>query len=286
MSILGRLLRRVPETGVSGTAEMVEAPRGPETKSTPVPSAIVDPAATEPPAYLYFRQFIPHVLMASPEKHALVNEAATVYSAVPVEDEPSGLSTDPIRVLNFFLMIEAANKLPEGDYLELGSHRGFSTRVIHRFMDPQRTLYAFDTVEGFDLRDIKVESEQYDSPWQEGNFGPTSVERVARYVGNGNWPSNLKLVKGWFPDSFRGHEHLRWRFVHIDFDLYQPIKAALETVWDRMLPGGVVLVHDYGAYGFPAARKAVDEFCRSVGQAPIELSDRWSTAAIRKPFAI
>lgn len=75
-----------------------------------------------------------------------------------------------------------------------------------------------------------------------------------------------------------------WRFVHIDFDLYQPIKATLETLWKPLLPGGVVMIHDYGCYGFPGARKAVDEFCEAIGQLPIELPDRWSTAVLRKPL--
>jgi len=150
-------------------------------------------------------------------------------------------------------------------------------------MDPSRTLYSLDTFEGFDERDIAVEQTKYATSWTAGSFAPTSVERVARYVGDGMWPANLKIVKGWFPESFKGLEEIRWRFVHIDFDLYQPIKTALETLWKPLLPGGIVMVHDYGCYGFPAARRAVDEFCHAVGQLPVELNDRWSTAVIRKP---
>jgi len=232
-----------------------------------------------------YSQYPPHVLYTFPEKDVLVRDALKAYSNVSVSDEPSGLHTDPNRVLNFFQLIEAANRLPPGDYIELGSHRGFSLRVIHRFMDPARTLYSFDTFEGFDERDISVERTSYATAWTAGSFAPTSVERVAHYVGDGYWPNNLKIVKGWFPDSFKGLDDVRWRFVHIDFDLYQPIKTALETLWEPLLPGGVVMVHDYGCYGFPGARKAVDEFCEAIGQLPIELADRWSTAVLRKPLA-
>ena len=230
-----------------------------------------------------YHQYPPHVLSTFQEKDMIVREALNAYSSVSVADEPSGLYTDPNRVLNFFQNIEAANKLAPGDYLELGSHRGFSLRVIYRFMDRSRTLYSLDTFEGFDERDIAVEQTKYATSWTAGSFAPTSVERVARYVGDGMWPANLKIVKGWFPESFKGLEEIRWRFVHIDFDLYQPIKTALETLWKPLLPGGIVMVHDYGCYGFPAARRAVDEFCHAIGQLPVELNDRWSTAVIRKP---
>jgi macrocin-O-methyltransferase TylF-like protien len=231
-----------------------------------------------------YHQYPPHVFYTFSDRDALFRDAVTTYSNVSVEDEPSGLYTDPNRVLQFFQLISAANRLSEGDYVEFGSHRGFSTRVIHRFMDPSRTLYAFDTFEGFDERDVVVEKNRYDSPWGAGSFAPTSVERVAKYVGDGEWPTNLKLVKGWFPDSYRGMESQRWRFVHIDFDLFAPIKAALENSWEQVLPGGVVLVHDYGCYGFPGARAAVDEFSEKVGVPATELVDRWSSAVIRKPL--
>ena len=150
-----------------------------------------------------------------------------------VKDEPSDLTTDPIRVVNFHQQIAAANKLPAGDYIELGSHRGYSLRLIHCFMDPQRTLYSLDTFQGFDQRDIDKEHTVYRNDWAAGGFAPTSVERVARYVGDGAWPTNLKLIQGWFPDTFKGLEDRRWRFIHVDFDLYQPIKLALETLWRR-----------------------------------------------------
>lgn len=231
-----------------------------------------------------YRQYAPNILLISPDKLARFRDALHGYVSIGVADEASGLYTDPIRVLNFFQMLEAANRLPQGDYLELGSHRGYSLRVIHHFMDPAQTLYSLDTFEGFHSNDIEIEQTQYDAPWTKGNFAATSVERVARYVGDGTWPANLKVIKGWFPDSFRGLEDRRWRFIHIDFDLYQPIKSALEMLWEPLLPGGVIMVHDYGSYGFPAARKAVDEFCATVGQLPIELSDRWSTAVLRKPL--
>lgn len=266
---------------VEPAADIVTEP-GPEpaTMAAPAPTRRVVP---EDDLDIY-KQYPPHVLYTFQEKHAVFRQALREYSSITAEDEPSGLYTDPVRVVNFFQMISAANALASGDYIELGSHRGFSLRVIHRFMDPSCTLYSLDTFEGFDGRDIEIEQTKYATPWTAGSFAPTSVERVAHYVGDGAWPANLKIIKGWFPDSFTGMEDVRWRFVHIDFDLYRPIRTALDLLWPALLPGGVMMVHDYGCYGFPAARVAVDEFCASIGLAPIELADRWSTAVIRKPF--
>jgi O-methyltransferase len=219
-------------------------------------------------------QSLTNVVDALPQKGAQLRKAIAEYNAA------HGWPFDPIRVVHLFQQLEATSVLPPGDYLELGVHKGFTLKVIHRFMDSTRTLYALDTFEGFDNRDLSVEAAHYASPWRAGNFLPTSVEGVGAYVGD---PTNLKIVKGWFPDSFQGLEGRSWRFVHIDFDLYQPIKTALETLWPALVPGGVVIVHDYGNYGFPAARQAVDEFCDTVGVFPIQFGDRWGSVGLRKP---
>lgn len=272
---------------VSTPSEAVQAPAdAPQAAEAASPIAQQEASAPAWKAadFDIYHQYPPHVFYTFRDRDALFRDAVTAYANVPVGDEPSGLHTDPNRVLQFFQLVAAANRLPEGDYAEFGSHRGFSTRVIHRFMDPGRTLYAFDTFEGFDERDIAIERGRYDSPWEAGSFAPTSVERVAKYVGDGEWPANLKLVKGWFPDSYRGMKDRQWRFVHVDFDLYAPIRAALDCTWDQVVPGGIILIHDYGCYGFPGARAAVDEFCEGVGVLPIELVDRWSSAVIRKPL--
>jgi O-methyltransferase len=33
--------------------------------------------------------------------------------------------------------------------------------------------------------------------------------------------------------------------VLLDADLFAPIKAGLELFWPRLVPGGLILVHDY-----------------------------------------
>jgi O-methyltransferase len=213
----------------------------------------------------------PHIVEHDPAKGAALREAMAEYS---VGDD------DPVRVVQLFHLIEAANQLKHGgDYGEFGTHIGLTLKVIHRFMDQHCMLYSFDTFAGFDERDVVAETSKA-SHLAAGGFHPTSQERVWRYLGE---PANLHMIAGWFPETFDGFEQMRWRFAHIDFDLYDPTKAALDAIWPQLVPGGVVMVHDYGCYGFPGVRRAVDGFCSETGILPIELADRWGTAAFRKP---
>lgn len=185
---------------------------------------------------------------------------------------------DPIRVVQMFNLVGAANKLPMGDYVEFGTHLGLSLKLIHRFMDQACQLYSFDTFEGFDARDVDMEAAKGYPHWKPGNFSPTSTDVVAEYLEN---PTNLHFIRGWMPEAYVGYETKRWRFAHLDMDLYAPTIATLRLVWPCMVPGGFVVIHDYGDSGF-ATDQAVDEFCAQQGTFPVELADHWSSAVIRK----
>ena len=39
---------------------------------------------------------------------------------------------------------------------------------------------------------------------------------------------------------------LRISLMHVDCDLYQPTRVAIETLWPRVVRGGVVIFDDYG----------------------------------------
>jgi hypothetical protein len=67
---------------------------------------------------------------------------------------------------------------------------------------------------------------------------------------------------GWIPAGFRPDEDRRYRFIHVDVDLYQPTKASFEHFWPRIVPGGVMVCDDYNWGG---AKRAVEEFAAASG---------------------
>lgn len=190
--------------------------------------------------------------------------------------------TDDVRRFDYFAMLlQQANQLEAGDYIELGTLAGISLKVIHRLMDPTRTLYSFDTFTGFDARDLEVERIYRPMfPYVAGDnaFAPTSIEAVRAYL---DGPDNVKFVQGWFPASFRGYEDIKWRFAHIDMDLYAPTAAAMELLWPQLVDGGIMLLHDFGANGF-AAQQAIMDFCYARGMGIHVLSDQHRSVLLRK----
>ena len=73
----------------------------------------------------------------------------------------------------------------------------------------------------------------------------------------------INVYRGWIPDRFAEIQDHRFAFAHIDVDLYQPTRDSLEFMFPRLLPGGAIVVDDYGYSQFPGAQKAVNEFLES-----------------------
>lgn len=71
---------------------------------------------------------------------------------------------------------------------------------------------------------------------------------------------NIFMVKGWFQDTLSDSRDAVGdiSLLRIDADWYESVKCCLENLYDQVLPGGYVIIDDYGScYG---AQKAVDEF--------------------------
>jgi len=68
---------------------------------------------------------------------------------------------------------------------------------------------------------------------------------------------HIEFFPGWLPEAFPDDPGARYRFIHVDVDLYQPTRDSLEYFSPRMTPGGIIVCDDYG---WPGARKAVEEF--------------------------
>lgn len=187
---------------------------------------------------------------------------------------------DPIRIVQFMWLIDIANRLDDGEFAEIGTAGGHGAHYIWRMMNPQSHLYCFDTFEGFDAKEVALENKLFNKSIDKDFIGQNPVDVVRQRITGGKSASNLSLVKGWFPGSFEPYAHLRFRFVHVDLDLYEPTRATLDVIWPRLEPGGVMLFHDYGCSLFPGVRKAVDEFFEPLGITPFPLYDKLVSAAV------
>lgn len=74
-----------------------------------------------------------------------------------------------------------------------------------------------------------------------------------------------KLVQGWVPEVLGTlPSGLQFGFAHVDMDHYAPTLAALDWLWSRMLPGGIIVCDDWFEGRDVLAAGAIAEFARTV----------------------
>lgn len=167
------------------------------------------------------------------------------------------------------------NKL-EGNVAELGVYKGKFARYINQYF-PDRTLYLFDTFEGFDKRDVEKEKQKSFSSGEQ-DFSDTSVEAVLRRMPR---PQQCRPVKGFFPESAKGIED-KFVFVSLDADLYEPIYQGLQFFYPKLVRGGYIFIHDFNNDGYKGSRKAVEQFCQEQNISFVPIPDAGGSAVICK----
>ena len=80
-------------------------------------------------------------------------------------------------------------------------------------------------------------------------------------------------MKGWIPCRFGEIADRRFAFVHIDVDLYEPTRDALEFFYPRLNEGAVLVVDDYGFTSCPGATRAAEEVTGPLAEKMIALPD-------------
>ena len=194
---------------------------------------------------------------------------------------PDALKTFDARVATMRLLAEqiCEQNIP-GDVAELGVFRGEFAAVINAAF-PDRSIHLFDTFEGFPAKDVEVEQAQGLSRAKVGDFSETTEDAVEKRLPN---REQAVFHRGYFPETFRDCSEMVFAFVSVDADLYAPTAAALPLFWDRLSPGGVLLVHDVNSTQFSGAGKAVREFCAERGILPMPVCDLHGSAVLRKPW--
>ena len=73
---------------------------------------------------------------------------------------------------------------------------------------------------------------------------------------------DIEFHPGWIPLTFGGLPERKYRFVHVDVDLYDPTVESFEYFYPRLAAGGIIVCDDFD---WPGARLALEEFCSERG---------------------
>jgi len=183
-----------------------------------------------------------------PKQRTVPTPAQLTDSELPERD----LSNDYVRLATLELLCRRLRAVP-GAAAELGVYRGFFARCINQLL-PERTLYLFDSFEGFAQEANAAEAFQ-------AAHRNTAVEKVLAIMPS---PETIIVKPGFFPESLEGLEE-RFCLVSLDVDFYQTTLDGLRYFWPRIEKGGYLLLHDWGSPKLPGVAKALADFEKELG---------------------
>lgn len=160
-----------------------------------------------------------------------------------------------------FTLYKAAQSVAhlDGQLAECGCRKGKSTRFIlaGTGIESDKQIHVFDSFEGLSAPRRKDKLNTGNHAWREGALA--SSEDVL--VNNLQMYEHMLVIhKGWIPERFKDIEKMKFSFLHVDVDLYDPTLDSLKFFYDRMTTGGIIMCDDYGSVSCPGAKKAFDEF--------------------------
>ncbi|MGH8643561.1 MAG: TylF/MycF/NovP-related O-methyltransferase [Gammaproteobacteria bacterium] len=151
----------------------------------------------------------------------------------------------------------------EGDFVECGVWRGFLSTAIMNYVDwPKlnKHFFLFDTFAGLDER-LLTEAERANQQKLDHFkvFYTDCYEFVKQHFANYD---RVQVVKGTVPDTLTQAEIGKVSFLSIDMNCTQPEISAANFFWDKLVPGAIVLLDDYGFVSYEEQKQGFDAFAK------------------------
>jgi O-methyltransferase len=136
----------------------------------------------------------------------------------------------------------------------------------------RRSFYLYDTFQGFSPKYSSEDdfplAPQFFHFADRGYHIPRLYESVRQRF---SMKPYVKVIKGVVPDILPEISPESIAFMHIDMNSVAPEVAALELLFDRISPGGMVIFDDYGWVLHKKQKDAEDRFMAARGQEILEL---------------
>jgi hypothetical protein len=167
------------------------------------------------------------------------------------------------RLANIYELSRFLNKEGlAGSFVECGVMNGGSAGIIASLAHGKapRSVWLFDSWEGLPEpgeHDIDFRGEK----GQKGiALGSEARVRDLLFQRLRLSPERIHMMRGWFQNTVPVcREQIgAIALLHLDCDWYESLQFCLETLYDLVVPGGIVVVDDYGYWR--GSRVALEEF--------------------------
>ena len=141
----------------------------------------------------------------------------------------------------------------EGDLIECVVYRGFCSSVAcnyTNFHNINKKLFLFDTWDGIPSDQIdqkEQEIEKYFDIINDDNYQTNDVNNLLKVKERFKYFPNVQLIKGRVPEVFKNISiPSKISFLHLDMNSSIAEIGALEVLFEKMVPGSICLLDDFG----------------------------------------
>lgn len=147
-----------------------------------------------------------------------------------------------------------ASKL-SGDFVECGAYEGVGAKIVRDYLGQefgQRTFWLYDLFEHDD------NSINHAMPSHSKELYTQVRERFIDYT-------DIMILKGSIPDVFANGVPDKIAYLHIDLNQAPAEIATLDFLFEKVVPGGVIIFDDYEYFYYRAQKYAEDDWLSSRG---------------------
>lgn len=176
------------------------------------------------------------------------------------------------RLMNAYdVVLAAVQQGVPGALVECGVYKGGSAALM-AMAAPEKTIWLFDSFSG--LPEPGLEDGAVARSYAGGRSGgalepidrcvaPLEVVKELFFERLKIDPGRVEIREGWFQNTLPAarNELGPVCVLRLDGDWYESTKVCLESLYDLVVAGGVVIIDDYGYW--EGCRRAVDEFLAS-----------------------
>lgn len=143
----------------------------------------------------------------------------------------------------------------EGDFVECGAYQGVGAKTVLDYLGGPtfaKTFWLYDIFE----HDMSMVNHAMPA------HGPQLYDEVKHRFAD--YP-NVRILKGMLPEVLAEGSPEKIAYLHLDLNQAPAEIGSLEALFDRVVPGGMIILDDYEMYFYRAQKKAEDEWFAARG---------------------
>lgn len=175
------------------------------------------------------------------------------------------------KLLYRFKFFEQTKDLP-GDIVELGTFKGSGVATFSKFINifcpnSNKKILGFDIFDPCTAKDVlktysSLDEKNMTDVYRRSDDTDLCLTSVMNNLKNA---SHFQLIQGdvskSIPDYLNQNPGFRISLLYMDMDLETPTYEALKHLWNRIIPGGVIVFDEYEYHTFSESN-GVDKFLK------------------------